>query len=100
MTLDEIDRLLACTAPETGLLFNAGHLKFAGGDPIAPGVRWGPRIRHVHGEDVRADVPAGIDRERGSFLDVVLVSVFTVPGDGMVDFGAVARELMAVGYEG
>ena len=43
---------------------------------------------------------AGIDWERDSFLDAVLAGVFTVPGDGMIDFGAVARELMAVGYEG
>ena len=97
---DEVERFLACTADETGLLFDTGHLQFAGGDPIAAVARWGPRIRHVHCKDVRADVLAGIDRERDSFLDAVLAGVFTVPGDGMIDFGAVARELMAVGYEG
>jgi inosose dehydratase len=97
---DEVERFLACTADETGLLFDTGHLRFAGGDPIAAIPRWGSRIRHVHCKDVRADVLAGIDWERDSFLDAVLAGVFTVPGDGMIDFGAVARELMAVGYEG
>ena len=97
---DEVERFLACTAPETGLLFDTGHLQFAGGDPIAAIARWGSRIRHVHCKDVRADVLAGIDWERDSFLDAVLAGVFTVPGDGMIDFGAVAREMMAVGYEG
>ena len=97
---EEVDRLLACTAPETGLLFDTGHLRYAGGDPVGAIARWGSRIRHVHCKDVRADVLAGVDRERDSFLDTVLAGVFTVPGDGMIDFGAVARELIAVGYEG
>ena len=96
----EVDRFLACTADETGLLFDTGHLRFAGGDPIGAIARWGSRIRHVHCKDVRADVLARVDWERDSFLDAVLAGVFTVPGDGMIDFGAVARELMAVGYEG
>ena len=96
----EVDRFLACTADETGLLFDTGHLRFAGGDPIGAIARWGSRIRHVHCKDVRADVLAGVDWERDSFLDAVLAGVFTVPGDGMIDFGAVARELIAVGYEG
>ena len=97
---NEVDRFLACTAPETGLLFDTGHLRFAGGDPVAAISRWGSRIRHVHCKDVRAEVLARVEWERDSFLDAVLAGVFTVPGDGMIDFGAVARELMAIGYEG
>ena len=97
---DEVDRFLGCTADETGLLFDTGHLRFAGGDPVAAIARWGSRIRHVHCKDVRADVLAGIDWERDSFLDAVLAGVFTVPGDGSIDFEAVARELRAAGYEG
>ena len=97
---EEVERFLACTAEETGLLFDTGHLRFAGGDPVAAIARWGARIRHVHCKDVRAEVLAGVDWERDSFLDAVLAGVFTVPGDGMIDFGAVAREMMAIGYEG
>ena len=97
---EEVERFLACTADETGLLFDTGHLRFAGGDPVAAIARWGARIRHVHCKDVRADVLAGIDWERDSFLDAVLAGVFTVPDDGMIDFGAVARALMGAGYEG
>jgi sugar phosphate isomerase/epimerase len=36
--------------------------------------------------------------ERWSFLDSVLAGVYTVPGDGMVDFVSVLRELP--GYSG
>ena len=35
-----------------------------------------------------------------SFLDAVLAGVFTVPGDGGVDFGAFAKLLADIGYSG
>ena len=38
--------------------------------------------------------------QRQSFLDAVLLGVFTVPGDGMIDFKAVAALLAEIGYEG
>ena len=76
------------------------HAREHGGNPIAAIARWGSRSRHVHCKDVRADVVAGIDWERDSFLDAVLAGLFTVPGDGMIDFRVVPRELKAVGDEG
>ena len=97
---NDVERLLACTGDDVGLLFDTGHLAFAGGDPITAISRWRSRIRYIHCKDVRAGVMAGIDPERDSFLDAVLAGVFTVPGDGTIDFGAVAREMMAIGYEG
>ena len=47
----------------------------------------------MHTKDVRADVRARADREDWSFLDAVLAGVFTVPGDGAVDFPSVFRAL-------
>ncbi len=38
--------------------------------------------------------------ERWSFLDAVLGGVFTVPGDGCVDFAAALRPLADAGYAG
>ena len=35
-----------------------------------------------------------------SFLKGVLEGVFTVPGDGFIDFHAFARALFDIGYEG
>jgi len=35
-----------------------------------------------------------------SFLDAVLAGVFTVPGDGCIDFAAFARILGEIGYNG
>jgi inosose dehydratase len=42
----------------------------------------------------------GIDRSRESFLDAVIKGVFTVPGDGSLDFVAIVSRLASYGYEG
>jgi inosose dehydratase len=95
---EEIDALMAATGPSVHLLLDTGHATFAGADPAALARRYRARISHVHTKDVRADVMAQAQRERLSFLDAVIAGVFTVPGDGCVDYGAVFRELP--GYAG
>ena len=96
----EIDRLMAGTDDDVGLLLDTGHLVFAGGDPVAVARRHGARIAHVHCKDVRAAVLADVLRDDRSFLRAVLDSVFTVPGDGSIDFAAVLRALRPFGYCG
>jgi inosose dehydratase len=96
----EIDRLMAHTSTDVGLLLDTGHLVFAGGDPVAVARRHGARIVHVHCKDIRAGILADVLRDDRSFLQAVLDSVFTVPGDGAIDFDAVLRELRAAGYAG
>jgi len=96
----EIDRLMTNTDDDVGLLLDTGHLVFAGGDPVAVARRHGARIVHVHCKDVRAQVLADVLRDDRSFLGAVLDSVFTVPGDGSIDFAAVLCELRQAGYAG
>ncbi|WP_035850788.1 myo-inosose-2 dehydratase [Kitasatospora azatica] len=95
----EVDRLMAATDPElVHLLLDTGHFSWAGGDPAAAVRAHGPRIAHVHLKDLRPQVLAAADRS--SFLQAVLDGVFTVPGDGMVDFPEVLAELAQAGYRG
>lgn len=82
------------------LLFDAGHMAFAGGDVMRVIENHHARITHVHTKDIRRDVVAGLDRSRESFLDAVIKGAFTVPGDGSLDFGAIVRALASKGYEG
>jgi inosose dehydratase len=96
----EIDLLMANTGPAVGLLVDVGHLTFAGADVLATTRRHGPRINHVHCKDIRADVLARLKAERWSFLKGVIEGVFTVPGDGSIDFGPFARALAEIGYKG
>ncbi len=93
---DDIDRLMDATGPAVRLLLDTGHATFAGVDPVALARRYRSRIGHVHCKDVRAAVMR--DCAGSSFLDSVVAGVFTVPGDGSVDFAAVLAELP--GYDG
>ena len=96
----EIDRLMAATGGSVGLLLDTGHLAFAGADPVDIAWRHGLRISHVHCKDVRPDVLARARAADQSFLDSVIDGVFTVPGDGAIDFVAVLGALKAANYRG
>jgi len=96
----EIDRLMRSTGESVGLLLDTGHLAYAGADPVAVAKRHIARINHVHCKDVRADVLAAMRGDDRSFLDAVVEGVFTVPGDGAVDFAAVLGVLKTAGYQG
>lgn len=99
-TQREIDLLMASTGQAVGLLLDTGHLAFAGGDIAETTRRHGRRINHVHCKDLRPDVLKVVRQQDRSFLSGVLEGVFTVPGDGYIDFHAFARVLADVGYEG
>lgn len=82
------------------LLFDAGHMAFAGGDVLRVIHHHHTRISHVHTKDVRMEVINALDRSKESFLDAVVKGAFTVPGDGSLDFEAIVKALAGYGYEG
>ena len=96
----EVDLLMAHTGPAVGLLIDTGHMVYAGGDAVATLRRHAGRVNHIHCKDVRAGVLARVQAADMSFLDAVIEGVFTVPGDGSIDFGAFTRALAEVGYAG
>lgn len=96
----DVDRLMAGTGPEVGLLLDTGHITFAGGDPAALARRHAGRVVHVHCKDVRPAMLAEARARDLPFLEAVLAGVFTVPGDGAVDYPAVLAPLAAAGYRG
>ncbi len=98
----DIDRLMAETDPAcVGLLFDTGHAYYGGAaDPAALLKKHVQRVVHVHCKDVRPQVIAQARNEGWSFLTGVLNGIFTVPGDGVIDYGAVLGTLHAAGYEG
>ncbi len=99
-TDDEIDRLMAGTGDAVGLLFDTGHCVYAHGDPQALLERHIGRINHVHCKDIRRAVLEKAWAGDWSFMDAVLAGVFTVPGDGSVDYPPLLRRLQKAGYEG
>jgi inosose dehydratase len=101
MIQSDVDRLMENTKPElVHLLLDTGHLAFAGADPLEVTRRYGSRIRHIHLKDVRADVVARVREENLSFKDAIEAGVFTVPGDGSIDFVPIFEALAKAHFEG
>ena len=99
-TEDEVDRLMDSCDDTVSLLLDTGHLTFAGGDPVRAATRHAERIAHVHCKDVRRSVLDRCLNRDSSFLDAVLDGVFTVPGDGSVDYPAVLAPIARAKYRG
>ena len=97
-TEGELDLLMKHSS--VPLLFDTGHMAFAGGDNFRVIDNHHARITHVHTKDIRQQVIDGLDRSKESFLDAVIKGAFTVPGDGSLDFGAIVKALAGKGYEG
>lgn len=99
----DIDALMANTKWPVHLLLDTGHATWGGSDPAALAKRYRDRIGHVHCKDVRKDKMEQSNREDWSFLDSIIgkgaeLGVYTVPGDGMIDYVSVFKELK--GYSG
>jgi inosose dehydratase len=99
----DIDAFMAATGEAAHLLLDTGHATWGGADPVKLAERYRTRISHVHAKDVRKAVMEQARREDWSFLDAILgkgseLGVYTVPGDGMVDYPAVFKALP--GYSG
>jgi inosose dehydratase len=99
----DIQAFMANTAPPVYLLLDTGHAMWGGADPAALARRYKTRIIHVHCKDVREDKMEEARTFDRSFLDSILgvgdeLGVYTVPGDGIIDYVGVFRELR--GYSG
>lgn len=96
----DVDKLMSLTNDSVGLLFDAGHITFAGGDPLVVLDKHIGRVCHVHCKDVRPDIVKLARNRNWSFLDSVINGAFTVPGDGAVDFPSIIARLKRHGYSG
>ncbi len=100
----DIDALMAHTKPAVHLLLDTGHARWGGADPAGLGARLSIAHRscalqgRARGEDARIRTPA-IGASSISILGQGKeLGVYTVPGDGAIDYVAVFDELK--GYSG
>ena len=100
-TMEETERFLNDTDPDyVHLLYDSGHFAFSEEDPVAALEKFIGRVGHVHLKDLRTDVYAQVKKADSSFLDAVRAGVFTVPGDGSIDFPSIFRILEKNNYSG
>jgi inosose dehydratase len=97
---EDLEWFLQSTGPSVGMTIDTGHAALGGVDAVSL-IRTHPqRVAHVHCKDVRGEVFRRIKAEGGSFLRGVLDGMFTVPGDGDLDFRKVMQALAQIGYSG
>lgn len=99
-TFDEISALFDNSGASVGLLLDTGHAAAAGFDYTRLTERFGDRIVHIHVKDVRGPVMAEVRRGDLSFNAGVQKGMFTVPGDGIIDFAPLAAFVRQSGYRG
>ena len=98
---DEVEWMMEETdAKYVSLLFDTGHFKYCGADPLKMAQKYAGRIKHVHLKDIRPEVVEKVKKEDLSFLEGVRQGTFTIPGDGCIDFEPIFRVLEENGYEG
>ncbi|MGM9452835.1 myo-inosose-2 dehydratase [Legionella bozemanae] len=97
----EIDYLMENTSPQLiSLLLDTGHAAFADIDSLALINKYNDRILYVHLKDVRAEILNNVKSQHMSFMDAVRAGVFTVPGDGTIEFAPIIQMLQKHRYSG
>ncbi|HVK50199.1 MAG TPA: myo-inosose-2 dehydratase [Pseudoxanthomonas sp.] len=97
---EDLQEFLRHTGPSVGLTLDTGHAALGGIDALDV-IRHHPeRVAHVHCKDVRWETFANARTGGASFLDGVLAGMFTVPGDGGLDYAEIMRALARINYSG
>ena len=97
---EAVGLLMKHTGEAVGLLYDTGHSVFSGGDPLALIKAHVKRVVHVHCKDVRKPMLERARAEDMSFMDAVMGGIFTVPGDGFIDYPSILAVLADAGYSG
>src|ERR1700688_4840778 len=99
-TVEEISAFCEITRPEVGLLLDTGHAYAAGAEYGEILRRFGDRVVHIHLKDVRRNVLDWARKNDVTFNSAVREGLFTVPGDGNVDFTEIGKFVRSSGYSG
>jgi len=96
----DVNAFIGATGSSVGLTLDTGHAALGGVNSLAI-IRDHPdRVAHVHCKDVRWETFIRQKSRGSSFLDGVLAGMFTVPGDGGIDYAEVMQALKRMDYSG
>ena len=100
-TIDETRKLMELTDPKkVFLLYDTGHIYVSDLEYMPLLKEFKDRIGHVHFKDVRIEKLKEAKNDKKSFLDSFLHGIFTVPGDGVIDYREVYDFLLDMNYKG
>ena len=96
---DDINRFIEKTNDKTFLLYDTGHLLFAQADYNEILKKYISRINHVHCKDIRENILEESLKKDLSFRNSFLNGIFTVPGDGCIDYKPLMKILFENQYQ-
>lgn len=98
---DEIERIARDVPKEVaGFCIDTGHTWYAGMDPVGTLVRYADRLDYVHFKDIDKAVFDRVMAKRIRFFEACAEGVMCPIGRGVIDYPAIRRTLMAIGYHG
>jgi inosose dehydratase len=83
-----------------GLCLDTGHCYYGLGDPVAEAKKYADKLRFIHIKDCDATVLEQARRNRWTFEEAIEHRVFTIIGQGDLDFPAFFHTLVDIGYSG
>ena len=97
----EVEKLLSMTDPSLlGLVFDTGHYRFGGGDPLEGLRKHADRVWHFHFKDYHPELGQRSATEGWDYFQSVRSGIFCELGQGGIDFAAIVAELHKMGYDG
>jgi inosose dehydratase len=83
-----------------GLCLDTGHCLYGHGDPVKEAEKFKSKLRFVHVKDCNEKILVEARRNKWTFEDAIEHKVFTIIGQGDIDFPAFFQTLLKNGYSG
>ena len=100
-TSEECERFFDVTSHTgIGLCLDTGHCEFGGGDTVTEAAKFASVLRFLHIKDVDNKILAEARRKKLNFEQAIEEKVFTIIGQGSIDFPGLFRLLDKNGYSG
>jgi len=90
----------ACSHSKIGLCLDTGHCVYGFGDSVEEAEKYKDKLRLVHVKDCDARILEDARRNKWNFDEAIEHKVFTIIGQGSIDFPAFFRTLLKNGYSG
>ncbi|HTU42516.1 MAG TPA: TIM barrel protein [Candidatus Aquilonibacter sp.] len=90
----------ATSHTNVGLCLDTGHCVYGHGDSVTEAKKYRDKLRFVHIKDCDVNVLQQARQNKWTFEDAIEHKVFTVIGQGNIDFPAFFRTLVDIGYSG
>jgi inosose dehydratase len=98
---EECDRFFDVSShTNVGLCLDTGHCLYGHGDPVKEAEKFKSKLRFVHVKDCNNKILEQARRNKWSFEEAIEHKVFTIIGQGNIDFPAFFQTLLKNGYSG